>query len=111
MSMKPEVRERIRAEMIPLVDAWRASHETRRVFAGRHGVSLSKFDYWVRQLAPAKPRGRRLAGDFAAVEIVPAATVPGVIEVVLACGDRLVVRAGAGVALVRTVLTALRAKC
>jgi hypothetical protein len=111
MSMKPEVRERIRAEMIPLVNAWRASHESRRVFASRHGVSLSKFDYWVRQLAPARPRGRHPAAEFAAVEIVSAATAPGVIEVVLAGGDRLVVRAEAGVALVRTVLTALRAKC
>jgi hypothetical protein len=49
--------------------------------------------------------------DFAAVEIVPAATAPGVIEVVLANGDRLVVRAEADVGLVRTVLTALCAKC
>jgi hypothetical protein len=111
MSMKPEVRERIRTEMTSLVDAWRASGESRRVFADRHAVTLSKFDYWVRQLAPVKPRGRRPVADFAAVEIVPAATAPGVIEVVLANGDRLVVRAEADVGLVRTVLTALCAKC
>jgi hypothetical protein len=111
MSMKPEVRERLRAEMIPLVDAWLASGESRRVFAGRHGVSLSKFDYWVRQLAPAKPRMTRHAVDFAAVAIVPPGTAPGVIEVVLARGDRLVVRAEADVALVRAVLTALCGRC
>lgn len=78
MSMKPEVRARIRAEMIPLVEAWRAGDESRRVFASRHGVSLAKFDYWVRQLAPAKPRAKRPAADFAAVEIVPPVAAPGV---------------------------------
>ena len=111
MSMKPEVRERIRVEMVPLVDAWRASGESRRVFADRHDVTLSKFDYWVRQLAPAKPRGKHPAAEFAAVEIVPAAMAPSVIEVVLARGDRLVVRAEADVALVKTVLTALCGQC
>jgi hypothetical protein len=106
MSMKPEVRERIRAEMRRLIDAWRTRGETRRVFAGRHGISLPKFDYWVRQFGLTKPRAPRVAPGFAAVEVVPAAVGRGVIEVVLACGDRLTVHAGAEVTLVRTVLSA-----
>lgn len=111
MSMKPEVREHLRAEMIPLIEAWRASGESRRVFASRHGVSLPKFDYWARQLRPARPHAKRPAPAFAAVEIVPPVVAPGVVEVVLARGDRLVVRAEADLALVRTVLTTLCAKC
>jgi hypothetical protein len=111
MSMKPEVRERIRAEMLPLVEAWRASGETRRVFASRHGVSLPKFDYWARQGRPRRLRPGRPPRGFAAVEVVPPMPAAGVIEVVLARGDRLVVRAEADVTLVRTVLTALCAKC
>jgi hypothetical protein len=106
MSMKPEVRERIRAEMRPLIETWRTSGETRRVFTGRHGISLPKFDYWVRQFGLTKARARRAAPGFAAVEVVPPAVGPGVIEVVLARGDRLVVHAGAEVTLVRTVLSA-----
>jgi hypothetical protein len=111
MSMKPEVRERLRAEMIPLIQSWRTSGESRRVFASRHGVSLSKFDYWARQVIPRRPRAKRPTPAFAAVDIVPAAAAPGVIEVILARGDRLVVRAEADIALVRTVLTTLCAKC
>ena len=109
--MKPEVRARIRAEILPLIEAWRASGESRRVFASRHAVSLAKFDYWVQRLMPAPARTKRSAPDFAAVTLVPPAAAPGVIEVVLARGDRLVVRAEADVALVRTVLSALCAKC
>lgn len=111
MSMKPEVRERIRAQMLPLIEAWRTSGESRRVFAARQGISLPKFDYWARQVLPARPRPRRSAAGFAAVEVVPPMAAPGVIDIVLARGDRLVVRAEADVALVRTVLTALCGKC
>jgi len=106
MSMKPEVRERIRAEMRPLIDAWRTSGETRRVFAGRHGISLPKFDYWVRQFGLTKARTPRVAPQFAAVEVVPTGSRPGVIEIVLARGDRLTIQAGADVTLVRTVVSA-----
>ena len=111
MSMKPEVRAKIRAEMLPLVEAWRASGESRRVFASRHDVSLPKFDYWARQLAPPRGRVTRSTGGFAAVAVVPPAEAPGILEVVLARGDRLIVRVGADAALVRTVLSTLAARC
>jgi hypothetical protein len=92
--------------MAPLVEAWRTSGETRRVFASRHGISLPKFDYWARQFLPPRPKTKRAPGaGFAAVAVVPP-TEAGAIEVVLARGDRLVVRAGADVALVRAVLLA-----
>jgi len=107
MSMKPEVRARIRAEMAPLVAAWRTSGETRRVFAGRHGISVPKFDYWTRQLRPARARRTPPAPGFAAVAVVPPPVEAGVIELVLARGDSVVVRAGADVVLVRAVLSAV----
>jgi hypothetical protein len=106
MPMKPEVRARIRAEMTPLIEAWRTSGETRRVFATRHGISLPKFDYWTRQCAPERAKSHRRAARFAAVAVVPPTVDAGVIELVLARGDRLVVRSGADVALVRAVLSA-----
>lgn len=111
MSMKPEVRERIRAEMLPLIQAWQASGEGRRVFAARHGISLPKFDDWVRQAGLTRRRPTRAAPDFAAVTVVPSGPEPGVLEIVSARGDRLIVRAEADIALVRTVLTAFWSKC
>jgi hypothetical protein len=111
MSMKPEVRARIRAEMGRVIASWRTSGESRRVWATRHGVSLPKFDYWVRQLAPGAPRGPRRTTTFAPVAIAPPVAAPGEIEIVLARGDRLVVRAGADAALVRTVLVTLASRC
>jgi hypothetical protein len=113
MAMKPEVRERIRGEMTALLQAWKASGEPRVVFAHRHGISLPKFDYWQRQLQLTRPRRRRAASGFAEVQMVPVPVTPvaGVLELTLATGDRLVVHTDASLPLVRTVLTALRARC
>lgn len=112
MAMKPAVRERIRAEMLPLVEAWRTSGETRRAFATRHGISISKFDYWTRQMGAARPRATRGAPPgFAALDVMPPPHAPGVIEIVLVGGDRVVVHAEAEVSLVRAVVTALGRRC
>lgn len=112
MAMKPEVRERIRGEMTAIMQAWKASGESRVVCAGRHGISLPKFDYWQRQLQLTRPRRRPMAA-FTEVQVVPALPAPaaGVLELALASGDRLIVRAEASLPLVRTVLSALRARC
>jgi hypothetical protein len=112
MSLKPEVRERIRSEMRPLIAAWKKSGETRRTFASRHGISLPKFAYWARQEGPRRARpGRPPRPGFAAVAVVPPAETAGVLEIIWARGDRLVVRAGADQTLVRTALAILARRC
>ena len=101
----------VRRQMTAVVRAWHTSDESRAAFASRHGVSLAKLGYWQRRLRPARSTGAQKG--FAAVAVVPTAEPmgPGVVELVLAGGDRLLVRADASLPLVRTVLTALRARC
>jgi hypothetical protein len=97
-----------RRQMAALVRAWKPSGETQAAFASRHGITWAKFGYWQRRLGltRAVPDG----AGFAAVHVVapPAPIAPGVVDVVLASGDRLVVRAGAPLPMVRVVLSALR---
>jgi hypothetical protein len=97
--------------MLALVRQWETSGETRRAFVQRHGVTLSCFDYWRRQVPDGRQAGRAVA--FAPVRVVAEnpASGAGVIEVVLASGDRVMIRAGASGELVRTVVGALRASC
>jgi hypothetical protein len=77
-------------------------------FADRHGVTLSCFDYWRRQVREACPD---TSIEFARVRVIADDVPPdaGVLEVVLAHGERVVIRAGASGDLVRQVVAALRA--
>jgi hypothetical protein len=111
--MKREVRERVRQDMLALLEQWRTSGETRVVFATKHGISLPKFDYWQRQLHPERMarRARRPPTGFAAVEVMAPPGSVGAIEVIFARGDRLVIRSDADAAVVRAVLTTLCSKC
>jgi hypothetical protein len=97
--------------MLALVREWETSGETRRAFVRRHGVTLSCFDYWRRQVLDGRQEDRAVA--FAPVRVVAddTATGAGVIEVVLASGERVVIREGASGDLVRTVVAALRTSC
>jgi hypothetical protein len=99
-----------RRQMAALVRGWKTSGETQAAFASRHGITRAKFGYWQRRL-----RSTRAVPDgvgFAAVDVVatPESIEPGVMDVVLASGDRLVVRAGAPLPIVRVVLSVLRGK-
>jgi hypothetical protein len=103
--------ERTRRRMIALVRAWERSGETRDVFARRHGLTVSQWDYWKRQV-------RRASSDDAAVSFTPVRVLGDVntrardgVEVVLTSGERVVVHDGTSVDLLRTVLSALRASC
>jgi hypothetical protein len=102
---------RTRGRMLALVRRWETSGETRRVFARRHGVTLSCFDYWRRQVLEA--REAKPPPSFAPVRLLTDDPAPagGLIEVVLGSGERVVIRDGASVDLVRTVVSALRASC
>ena len=77
----------------------------------RHGVTLSCFDYWRRQVLDGRQDDRTVA--FAPVRVVAddPPTGAGVIDVVLASGERMVIREGASGDLVRAVIAALRASC
>ena len=106
------VSKRTPARMTRLVARWRASGESRASFARRHHIPAWTFWYWCRKLA-AKPRVAAKAGPaatFVPVRLATDAEV-AVIEIVLRGGERLHVRAGASVDLMRTVLTALRSPC
>ena len=102
---------RTRRKMQTLVRQWAASDEPRHVFARRHGLTVSQFDYWKRQVRQLPSTDTALA--FAPVRVLtdgdPA--VGGTIELVLTSGERLIMRDGISTELVRTVVSALRASC
>lgn len=104
--MATEARQRMAA----LVREWEGSDESRRAFAARHGLTVSQFDYWKRQVRRDGTRHR--AVGFAHVQVIDAPREPrNGIEVMLSTGDRLVIHEGVSVDLVRTVVTALRSSC
>lgn len=101
---------RTRRRMLALVRQWETSGETRRAFADRHGVTLSCFDYWRRQVLDGR---QDKPVEFAPVRVVADQAPAGaaVIEVVLASGERMVIREGVSGDLVRQVVSALRGSC
>ena len=100
------------ARLRRLVAQWRASGESRASFARRHHIPAWTFWYWCRKLS-AEPRLNAEDGTPLTFVPVRVAAEPdaAVIEIVLNGGERLHVRAGASVDLVRTVVTALRSPC
>jgi len=107
--MAERVANRARTER--LVGRWKASGELLSGFARRQGISRDKLQYWSRKLAGA------LRDRAAEPELIPVRLVggsegrPAAVEVVLASGDRMLVREGASPELVQTVLVALRERC
>jgi hypothetical protein len=79
-------RERMRRRMAALVRQWDASGETRDVFARRHGLTVSRLDYWKRQMRQASARDA--AVGFAPVRVVGDldTRASAGVEVVLASG-------------------------
>jgi transposase-like protein len=102
---------RTRRGMTALVRQWEAGGETREAFARRHGLTVSQLDYWKRQVRQAEPSDA--AVRFTAVRVRDDQPTPARdrVEVVLRTGERIVVRDGASIDLLRTVLAALRASC
>lgn len=99
------------ARMARLVARWRESGETGAGFARRHRIRPWVLWYWSRKLAEAP---RLTTGPIAASPFVPVRVVTedvASIEIVLANGDRVQVRAGASVDQVRAVVAALRGPC
>ena len=71
--------------MFTLVRQWRESGLTRNEFSQQHGVSLSKFGYWVARFKEAQPGGD---GGFIPMGS-PRGTTSGVLSVVYPNGVRL----------------------
>jgi transposase-like protein len=92
--------------MVTLVRQWEQGTDTRAAFAQRHGVSLATFDDWKRRAR--REASTAAAATFAPVHLVSAHPHDASIDVVLASGERLTVRAGVSVDLLRTILVALR---
>jgi hypothetical protein len=106
------MKRRTPAQMARLVARWRASDEAQTRFAQRAGVAPWTFWYWCRKLAnaPAPPARRARSTSFVPVQVVPEPR-PSAIEIVLPGGERVHVGAGASAALLREVITVLRAAC
>lgn len=97
--------------MAAMVRQWETSGEPRREFARRHGLTVSQFDYWKRQVRRAATSDH--AVGFASVQVVePSAGRHGAcIELELTGGERVTIHEGASLDLVRTVVAALRPSC
>ena len=103
-------RDETRRHMTALVRRWDASGETQVVFARQHGVSHGKFRYWLGREDRQPDVARPVA--FTPVQVVDAPPLDsGAIDITLATGERLLVRAGVSGELVRAVVSALRAPC
>jgi hypothetical protein len=91
--------------MTALVRRWRAGTDTQAAFAARYGLSVGTLRYWIRRVSSSD------APVFAPVHVVAPAPEVAAVEVALASGARVIVRDGATVELLQTVLAALRPPC
>ena len=106
-----ETRERMRQ----LIRLWRASGKRKAEFVRAHRVSRGKLEYWVRRLGEPRPgrrSGRREALSLVPVRVRETETVqPAEIEILLATGDRVRVRAEVPAEALRQVVSVLRQGC
>lgn len=104
-----------RERMVRLVREFEGSGQTGAAFCRRHGLRPQRLSYWRRVLGRRKagPERSRRPAAFTPVRLVPTdvLAVGGGVEVTLAGGERLVVRPGTPVELVRSVLVVLRQRC
>jgi hypothetical protein len=99
------------ARMARLVARWRESGESQASFARRHRIPGWTFWYWCRKLSDEAPSIESTAPQtFVPVHMARDPSTP-VIEIVLNCGARLHIGAGASPELVQTVVTTLRSRC
>jgi hypothetical protein len=104
--------KRTAARMARLVTQWRTSEESGASFARRHQIPAWTFWYWCRKLAaePVETRAETVPTTFVPVHVAANLDTP-VLDVVFSGGERLQVRPGASVELVRGVVAALRSPC
>src|SRR5690606_37529068 len=71
--------------MFTLVRQWRESGLTQKEFCLQHGITLSKFSYWISRWKEAQPSGEGRVIPMGS----PGSTAHGVLSVVFANGVRL----------------------
>lgn len=103
-------REANAVRMRALVGRWRKEGGSGAAFAGRHGVSATKFGYWRRLLAG---QARLDAETPPPVEFQPVRLVgaSAVLEIALATGERILVPEGVSAATLSAAVSALRSRC
>lgn len=106
-------RQKRRHQMLALAQRWSAGTETQERFAGRHGLSGSALQYWVRQMTATQRTISTTPGPaFAPVQLTAAGVVAdAAVEVVLVSGERVVVPPQASAEHLRVVLSVLRPSC
>ena len=105
-----------RQQMLELARQWRDGGMSARAFAEGHGVTPWTLYYWRERLTKAErpPRRRRRSRrvTLAPVHVVTSADLGGGdLDVILASGDRVRIRASASADMVRRVLDVLRTAC
>jgi hypothetical protein len=104
-----------REEMGRVLARWRRSGVSAAEFCRREGLAPQALSYWKHALGARVVRRRREVRPvgFVPVRLVDsgAGAASGELEVTLASGDRLVVRAGVSRELLRDALEVLRERC
>ena len=100
-----------RARMTGLVEKWRSSGESAAGFARRHGLSVSRFQYWRDRVKAHRGTQVDAAGAvrLAPVSLVGAATPD--LEIVLEGGATLRASRDVRVEVLRAAIGALRDRC
>jgi transposase-like protein len=105
-----------RSQMLELAREWVESGAKAHAFAQEHGVTPWQLYYWRNRIG-SQTRQRRRRRRSRRVTLAPVHVLPtaegrgGDLEVVLVSGERVTVRNGVSVDLVRAVVAALRAPC
>jgi hypothetical protein len=103
-----------RAGMEAWVERWEGSGLSAAAFCRRHGIPDQRLSHWRRAVRRPSRAGKGRGGErpgFVPVRVVDLGAGSGSLEVVLASGDRLVLREGVSVDLLRDALGVLRERC
>ena len=107
-----------REQMSAMVARWRRSGLSAAAFCRRQRIQTQRLRYWLQRVEGASPtqrpaQRRQARPVLAAVRLVDLAATraEGEVEILLASGERLTVREGTSVQLLRATLEALRERC
>jgi len=101
-----------RAVMQAWVERWEGSGLSAARFCRRHGIAEQRLSYWRRAVRRRSQGSKERSGGPG---LVPVRVVDlggsGSLEVLLSSGDRLVLREGVSMELLRDTLVVLRERC
>lgn len=103
-----------RSGMAAWLERWERSGLSAAGFCRRHRIPPQRLSYW-RRMAGGPRLERKARGEgqsaFVPVQVVDLVAGNGSLEVVLVGGDRVVLREGVSVDLLRNTLSVLRERC